>query len=429
LVEESAQANRLSISTNDAIAEVRRLLDAAVNRQLVSDVPVGVFLSGGVDSSTITAIASKHYRGRLATYSAGFDDRDGVDERPKARRVAARFGTDHHEFFIAGSAMPGLVEKMVQHHDLPFSDSANIPLYLMAKEIASSTKVVLQGDGGDELFAGYRRYVTLRRYRLLSAFARLSKTVPIPLSASPFLRRLRRYMNAFAAAEIGQTMALLLTPIDPASAPDAIFSGQIRSELQKTDPFARYRECQRLVAHDRDVANQMSLVDLMIELPDVFLEKVDRATMAASLEVRVPFLDHDLVDFVVRLPGDVKLKRGKKKWLLKRAVEGLVPEEVLRAPKTGFNVPFAYWLRTSLKPLFFDHMAQFERERPGVLDRLEIERRYAALQRGEHDRAFTLWNLLNLMIWCNQKQVDLVAGARTQSHRHVDSPVGIAAHS
>jgi asparagine synthase (glutamine-hydrolysing) len=403
------QANRSNIvrsPSREIISETRRLLEEAVRRQLVSDVPIGIFLSGGVDSSAITAIAARHYNGRLATYSVGFDDLDGVDERPKARRVAAHFGTDHHELYIAGGGLADLVEKMVRHHDMPFSDAANIPLYLMAAQISTRTKVVLQGDGGDVLFGGYRRYVSLKYRGLMRPLARWGRGVEALMPDSYFYRRVRRYLHAYAANDLATTMARLLTPVDPDSVPEAVFSRRIREEIGKGDPFARYRECQPYFAH-HDIGNQMSLVDLMIELPDIFLEKVDRSTMAASLEVRVPFLDHDLVDYVVRIPGYRKMPWGRKKWLLKQALQGIVPHDILYGPKTGFNVPFDYWLRTALKPLFFDHLATFNRERPDVLEDAEVRRMYGAMEAGKRDVSATLWNLLNLMIWCNQSKITI----------------------
>jgi len=388
----------------ELIAETRRLLEAAVRRQLVSDVPVGVFLSGGVDSTAITAFASRHYQGRLATYSAGFDDRNGVDERPKARRIAAHYGTDHHELFIAGGSVAELVEKMVHHHDMPFSDAANIPLYLMAQQVSRQTKVVLQGDGGDELFGGYRRYATLKYYPLLHAAARVGQPfaalIPLPL----LRQRVRRYLHAYAARDLGSTMALLLTLENQATRPASAFTPELQRAIERSDPFARYREVQRQFA-DHDIGSQMSLVDLMVELPDIFLEKVDRSTMAASLEVRVPFLDHDLVDYVVRIPGGGKMPFGRKKWLLKRALRGVVPDDVLFGPKTGFNVPFGYWLRTALKSQFFDHLATLERSRPGVLNASVIQSWYQELETGQSDRSYMLWKLLNFMIWSNNTGV------------------------
>ncbi|MFZ2491233.1 MAG: asparagine synthase (glutamine-hydrolyzing) [Thermoanaerobaculia bacterium] len=409
LHEQASTRNRIKAPASELIAETRRLLEAAVKRQLVSDVPVGVFLSGGVDSSAITAFASRHYGGRLATYSVGFDDLQGTDERPKARLVAEHFGTDHHELHIGGSGLPDLVEKMVRHHDLPFCDAANLPLYLMAEKISGSTKVVLQGDGGDEVFGGYRRYASLRLRPLLKGLSGPGEVVAGLLPDSVNTRRIRRYVHAYAAPDVATTMALLLTPVSPLEQPEAIFAPEFRRLIEANDPFARYRACQPLFA-GHDIGNQMSLVDMSIELPDIFLEKVDRSTMAASLEVRVPFLDHDLIDYVVRIPGHRKMPQGRKKWLLKQALAGIVPHEILYGPKTGFNVPFGYWLRTHLRQLFFDHLGAFEGRDPGVLDRDRIEWMYTAMCRGEFDRSNTLWNLLNLMVWCNQGKVRLGTG-------------------
>jgi asparagine synthase (glutamine-hydrolysing) len=213
-------------------------------------------------------------------------------------------------------------------------------------------------------------------------------------------------MHAYGAGDLASTMGRLLTMKDETRHPTSVFSPWVREIVERADPLARFRECQPL--YDReDVPNQMSLVDLTIELPDVFLEKVDRATMAASVEVRVPFLDHDLVDYVVRLPGAVKMPWGRKKWLLKQVLKDLVPHDVLFAPKTGFRVPYGFWVRTALKPLFFDYLTRFERLWPDVLDRTEVERLYAATGGGWEDRSDTLWKLLNLMIWVSNSNVTL----------------------
>ncbi len=403
------QANRTErghYNKQDLIAETRRLLELAVKRQLVSDVPVGLFLSGGVDSSAIAAFASRHYEGRLATYSAGFDfARDG-GELPKAKRVANLFGTDHHEIHIAGGDVGDLVEKMIKHHDLPFSDAANIPLFLMSSQISAHTKVVLQGDGGDELFGGYRRYSTLSYYKWLHPMAKIFRHLHSLVPKSAFHYRVQRYINAFAAKDLATTMALLLTIEDQQLTPTAIFSQQIRKIIEKTDPFARFRECQRSFS-DHEFGNQMSLVDSMIILPDIYLEKVDRSTMAASLEVRVPFLDHDLVDYVVKLPGHLKTPFGKKKWLLKSALRGIVPDAILYGPKRGFSVPFGDWLRTSLKPLFFDHLSKFTREQPEVLNIDYIQKLFTRTSNGLQDHSLILWNILNLVVWANNMKINI----------------------
>jgi asparagine synthase (glutamine-hydrolysing) len=393
-----------SCSRGELEVEIRRLLEQAVKRQLVSDVPIGIFLSGGIDSSAITAFASKHYSGKLATYSAGFDFASGINELSKARRVAEHYGTEHNEIHISGGEIPDIVERMVIHHDAPFSDAANIPLFLLATTIRDKTKVVLQGDGGDELFGGYRRYVTLSYHRLLRPLATVGQFLNRLTPRTAHHYRRQRYLDALAAPDLATTMALLLTEEDIESQPASMFSPTIRNEVNKYDPFCRYRQCQRYFK-DRDVVAQMSLIDSMIILPDIFLEKVDRSTMAASLEVRVPFLDYDLFDYCMKIPGGRKMPFGKKKALLKQALRGILPNDVLDAPKTGFGVPYGYWLKTALKPLFFDHLEQFQREHPNVLHKANIVTWYSEHESGSRDWSFRLWKVLNLMIWINKCKV------------------------
>jgi len=392
-------------SIAEAVAATRRELEQAVRRQLVSDVPVGVFLSGGIDSSAVTAFASRHYGGRLATYSAGFDFAAGDDdELPKARRVAAHFGTAHHELRISGGDVGNLIERLVDSHDMPFADAANIPLALMARQIRAHTKVVLQGDGGDELFGGYGRYRTLSHYRFLRALSAVAKLVLRPIRDSARHCRARRYANALTAENLAVTIALLLTPEDRSMHPAAIFASPLRQLIEKSDPFARHREClERFAAEDR--VNQMSFLDLLITLPDTFLEKVDRATMAASLEVRVPFLDHELVELVTRLPGHVKTPNGKSKWLLKQALVDVLPDEVLHGPKVGLTVPYGAWLQGPLKPMFFDHVQAFSRANPEVLDLSYVEDLFKRTVDGVCDGSLMLWKVLNLAIWGHRRGI------------------------
>ena len=380
--------------------EIRRLLEDAVRRQLVSDVPVGVFLSGGVDSTAITAFASRHYQGRLATYSVGFDFAAGTDELPVARRMAQHFGTDHHEIHVTGAGVSSVVEKMVHHHDMPFADAANIPLYMMSQEISAHTKVVLQGDGGDEVFGGYRRYATLKHYRLLRILAQSLQSVHRLAPRSPMYYRIQRYLHAFSAPDLATTMALLLTQEDRCSHPCKVFSPEVAGAVSNFDPFARFREVQSWFA-EQDIGNQMSFTDICIELPDLFLEKVDRSTMAASLEVRVPFLDNELVDYAAGLSGSDKMPHGRKKWLLKKSLEGIVPNEVLRGPKIGFTVPYGMWLQTSLKQMFFDHLSAFTRSHPAILNAEQVRILFARTGEGQQNHSFMLWKLFNLMIWAN----------------------------
>jgi asparagine synthase (glutamine-hydrolysing) len=387
-------------SRDATVLETRCLLERAVQRQLVSDVPVGVFLSGGVDSSAIAAFAARAYPGRLATYTVGFDFGTSGAELRKARNMAALCGTLHHEVQISGASVPDLVEKLVRQHDSPFSDAANLPLYLMASRISSHTKVVLQGDGGDELFGGYQRYTTLAGYHALHPLARLARRLRPCMPDTRLSERVMRYASALAAEERAVGLALLLTPEDRDTAPTEIFAPALRRAVLKSDPFARHRECLTGFASP-DMRDAMFELDMAITLPDLYLEKVDRATMAASLEVRVPFLDQELVEFVARLPAAQKVPWGRKKDLLKAALAGIVPDEILHGPKVGLEVPFGFWLRDALRPFFLDHLAKFARRFPEVLDVGLVSRLYAQTCAGRSGRVHLLWKVLNLMVWAN----------------------------
>ena len=388
---------------HDIVRQTRVLLEQAVQRQLVSDVPVGVFLSGGIDSSAITAFASRHYSGSLATYSVGFDYDKGVNELPKAKKIAKRYGTDHHEIIISGMDVADTVQRLVAQHDQPFSDAANIPLYLLCQQIKDKTKVVLQGDGGDELFGGYKRYATLSNIPRMRTLAYVGKLANVftPKNAGYYKRE--RYINALLAKPFYKLMALLLTVEDEKQDPTQIFHPYIRKHF--VAPFKRYSVIAELFKN-RSPSDQMLLLDSMIILPDVFLEKVDRATMAASVEVRVPFLDNDLVDFCHQLNAEQKIPKGEQKYLLKRALSGIVPDDVLYGQKTGFGVPFGFWLKGPLKELFFDNLSRFTLVNPNLIDSVYVQQRYEEYLSGKKDNSFLLWKLLNLMIWSNQHEVD-----------------------
>jgi asparagine synthase (glutamine-hydrolysing) len=220
----------------------------------------------------------------------------------------------------------------------------------------------------------------------------------------PLRFRLQRYLDAFAARDIANTIALLLTPEDAEWAPASVFSPAIRQVMCASDPFARYRLMSQ-VFWAQDICNKMSFVDMSIILPDTYLEKVDRATMAAGLEVRVPLLDNDLVDYVVGLSGREKMPLGRKKWLLKSALKGVIPDDILFAPKVGFNVPYGRWLQGSLQSMFFDYLGTFARKRPGILNQQHVRMLFARTADGRQDHSPILWKVLNFMIWADRAEV------------------------
>jgi len=392
-------------SIDSLITKNRSLLEQAVTRQLVSDVPVGVFLSGGIDSSAITAFGSKHYDGKLATYSVGFDFDKGVNELPMAKKLAKKYGTDHTEINISGYEVADLVEKLIHHHDQPFSDAANIPLLLLSEKVRDKTKVILQGDGGDELYGGYRRYKTLSNFSSMRTLARVVKFANKLVPPSAVRSTRERYVNALLAKEPAEVMALLLTVEDRAKDPTRIFSPRIRSEIKNSCAFERYFELEREYK-DLPFAEKMTMIDSQIILPEVFLEKVDKATMASSIEVRVPFLDNDLVNFAYSLSARIKMPKGSQKWLLKKSLEGIVPNDVLYGKKTGFGVPFGFWVTGPLKDVLFDTIEAVNSKAP-IFSSNAIMDAFNKHTEGLEDNGFLLWKTLNFAIWMRKNNLEL----------------------
>lgn len=381
-----------------AVRRVRILLEAAVKRQLMSDVPVGAFLSGGVDSSSVVAFASRHYPGRLKTFSAGFDFDGGINELPKAARVAAHFGTEHQEIHVEGAKLPAVIETLVRHHDEPFGDAANIPLYLMCGALKGQPKVILQGDGGDELFAGYRRYRMLYHFGFWAVLGRLPGLHRRLTALGGAARRLGRMLEVFALDDDALRMALLLTIETRTPPPTRLLSAAWREQLANSDPFARYREMNdRFQKLDR--VQRMLFTDTNILLPDTFLTKVDRPTMAWGIESRVPFLDNELTDYVIGLPARLKMRGGAKKHLLRRAMRGIVPDEALDGPKTGFSVPYGEWMRGPLSKYTHAVLLDSSSDASGLFDRAELERCLQEHKEGRTENGFLLWKALNLALW------------------------------
>ncbi len=388
----------IEVSEEEAGRETFHYLDRAVKSHLVSDVPVGVFLSGGIDSSTITALASRHYRGRLKTFSVGFDYEKGVDELAKARLVAQHCGSEHHELHIAGKNMPDVIENLVRCHDQPFGDAANIPLYLLCRELKGTIKVILQGDGGDEIFAGYRRYNVLDYERLWHHAARWASPLFRALPTSPAVHRYRRFLQAMKQVDPALRMALLLTEEPLAHPPTRILSMEMRRAITSIDPFARYRAFFRRF-RDLPPVQRMLYTDCGILLPDIFLEKVDKATMAHGIEVRVPMLDTDLTRYIMALSPSLKVRRGQKKRLIRQAMRGIVPNAILDGPKTGFGVPYAWWLREPLAQYMRSILLDKATLDWGIFDRAALESCIHEHLSGKKNNGFLLYKILNLAIW------------------------------
>jgi asparagine synthase (glutamine-hydrolysing) len=383
----------------ETVAQTARQLENAVVNQLTGDVPIGVFLSGGLDSSAITTFASRNLSTRLKTFSCSFDF-SSSNELALARLVAERAGTEHHEVHITGGGLFDTVVQLVRAHDSPFSDAANIPLYLLCQQISGQIKVVLQGDGGDELFGGYRRYSTLRIRQLLKLIAQLSRSTGA-LNLLP--HRLRRYLACFDHKELHRVMAWLLTLETESFSPASLLKSEIQEKLHGTNPLQRYEEVYSQLK-PMDAVQAMLQTDMQVILPDVFLEKVDKSTMAHGVEVRVPLLDNELVDFVVGLPSSDKASFWTSKKLMRMALQDTLPGEVVKGKKKGFGVPYSDWLRGPLYDTFTDVLQQHQQDY-GVLDVERITQLRLKHSQGDSQHEFLLWKIYNFAIWTNEYQL------------------------
>jgi asparagine synthase (glutamine-hydrolysing) len=388
----------------EAVGKVQTHLEHAVQSHLVSDVPVGVFLSGGIDSSAITAYASRHYSGKISTFSVGYGNDPGVNELPKAREVAQQFGTDHHELRIEGKNVQDVIEKLVGCHDEPFGDAADIPLYMLCEELKGSIKVILQGDGGDEIFAGYRRYNVFAFERLWLSLSRFIRPFNALLLQNGKFDRMMRFFQAMQEKDSALRMARILSPEMANRRPTRVFSSDFQHRMTETDPFARYRELNSRL-NRLDPAQRMLYLDTMILLPDTYLEKVDKSTMAHNIEVRVPFLDTHLTEYLLSLKSNLKVRRGQKKWILRKALRGLIPDSILDGKKTGFGVPVAYWMREPLaaylRSVLFDPVIRDA----GIFDQKVLELCIREHVGGIRNHGSLLYKSLLFGLWYNRYMI------------------------
>jgi asparagine synthase (glutamine-hydrolysing) len=397
----SPEYNYIDVSEEEAAEQVRIKLEAAVKRQLISDVSIGLFLSGGIDSSAITAFASKHYGQPIHTYSVAFDyNRGNVSELAKAKMIADKFGTIHHELTITADHLSDVVDKLAYHFDEPFADAANIPLYLLTNKIKNEHKVVLQGDGGDELFGGYGYYkhvYRLKTYRTLASIYKIAH--PLIHSLKPQLAdRIKRFSDAVSEPE-GYKLAAKLTMWDSLyDNPLAVLSEEYKREAGLHDIYTAHKEFNGGIDNN-DILQLIQQNDLRIILPNDYLEKVDKSTMANSVEARVPFLDYDLMEYALKIPARIRIPGGHQKYILKKALRGIVPNEILDGPKRGFGVPAHDWIRQKLQPFFMEVMNDPKIKQSGLFDIKTIMKLNQEFLNGKEGNAALLWKTLNLALW------------------------------
>jgi len=406
-------AGQRSLSEEDRLEELDDLLTRAVANRLVSDVPLGALLSGGIDSSVVVALMQKVSTSSVRTFNIGFKEA-GYDEAPWARKVAEHLGTDHTEFYVTPREALEVIPRLPEIYDEPFADSSAIPTFLVCRLARSQVTVALSGDGGDEQFSGYVRYWTTRA--MATGFQGLPESIKKVLSgllgSIPSLWVERCYLpceqflpQRFRVANfpdkwqklIGlmrqtQIQELYRTTICYWSEEELIrLTGQQLSEGMYEETF---RETEGW-----PLLSRLMRVDQRTYLPDDMLAKVDRASMAVSLEVRVPLLDHRVVEYTSSLPETLKYRNGTGKYLLRKLLSRYVPKELFERPKMGFGVPIDRWFRTDLKPLLLDYLSPERLKEEGLFDQALVANKIEEHLSGQLNHQYRLWSLLMWEMW------------------------------
>lgn len=410
-------ANPFADDPERVLDDLDALLKTAVGRCMVSDVPLGAFLSGGIDSSTVVALMQAQSARPVKTYSIGFHE-DGYDEAGHAAAVARHLGTDHHELYVTTAEAQAVIPKLPRMYDEPFADSSQIPTYLVSALARQSVTVALSGDGGDELFGGYNRYLWGGKLASLmqttprlarSAGAAGLRALPVPAwdllfkLAGPLLpSRLRYELPGDKLHKLGRVvgaadpadMYLRLTSLWQAPAETVLGSERAWSLLTRPEDWP---------ALDPFV-NRMVLLDSLTYLPDDILVKLDRASMAVSLESRVPFLDHEVAAFAWRVPLSMKLRDGQGKWLLRRLLGRYLPEALYQRPKMGFGVPIGDWLRGDLRDWAESLLDETRLRQAGYLDPATVRRVWQQHLGGHRNWQHQLWAVLMFEAWRDEQR-------------------------
>jgi asparagine synthase (glutamine-hydrolysing) len=397
-----AARNATAVSEEKLIEELRcRLREAAISR-LVSDVPLGVFLSGGLDSSTVVALMSELAPRKVNTFSVAFAEKS-FNEEPYFDRTARHFSTRHHVLRADEAMLREGLLSVAERVDEPLADPAIVPTYLLSRFARSQVKVALSGEGSDELFGGYPTYLgaQLARYYLRlpafirhQVFERLQALLPVSSDSVPIGLFLRRFLS-HAGKEPAVRHQIWFGMFSPGEL-DELFRGCPR--LSGDCVFHPLREVTRDVDFENELAEAMAL-DFSLYLADDLLVKVDRAGMACSLELRTPFLDHRLIEFAAALPAALKVRRFRMKYLLKKAVEPWLPREIVTRQKRGFSVPVAHWLRSELRPTLEELLGEERLKRQGLFDSVFVRRLLREHLEGKADHRKPLWTLLAFQLW------------------------------
>lgn len=411
--------NPLRLSEREAEESLNDLLLDAVRYRLVSDVPLGVFLSGGIDSSTVVALMQAQSSQPVKTFTIGFHE-GGFDEAQHAKAVAHHLGTDHTELYITPAEALAVIPKLPHLYDEPFADPSQIPTHLVSALARRDVTVALSGDGGDELFGGYRRYfLGARAWRSLS-------WIPAGVRAAG-----GRVLGSVRPDTWDRLFSVLPQRVRPGSGGDKVAkAAAVIGSRNAEDVYRRlltqWPSAENVVigAGDRDSAvwsdprieaisdftSRMMLLDTLTYLPDDILTKVDRASMGVSLEAREPLLDHRVVEFAWRLPMDMKVRSGQGKWLLRRVLSRYVPDALTDRPKMGFGVPIDNWLRGPLREWAEALLDESRLRREGMFDPAPVRQRWNEHLSGRRNWQYALWTVLMFQLWLEQQTSSVKSG-------------------
>ncbi len=400
----SYEGERLRLSEEEAAEEVHRRLREAVRMRLVSDVPLGVLLSGGLDSSTMAEMACEAAGGRVKTFSIAFEEKS-FDESSYARQVAERLGTEHYEQRFTERQMLDIVPEIPRLLDEPLGDGSLIPTFLLSRFTRQHVTVALGGDGGDELFAGYPTYGAhrmARLYRMLPQFLRSGLIEPavarLPVSTENLSLDFKAKRFVRGASHAAGTRHTIWMGSYDATQQRELLRPEIIAACPDEEVFDEILPLDRLNGNGNLIEEMMAL-DARLYLAECVLFKVDRASMAASLETRAPFLDHTFIEFVLKLPIEMKLKGLTGKYILKKAMRGRLPDDVIDRPKKGFGMPVAKWIKGELRSLVRDTFSPGRLNRRGLFNVDYVQRLLDEHERGLADHRKLIWTLLMFEMW------------------------------
>lgn len=392
---------KLNISFEEAKQETEKLLKSAFEYRMVSDVPVGMFLSGGYDSSSVAAILQKDRTEKLKTFSIGFHE-EKYNEAHYAKKVAEYIGTDHTEYYCTQKDARELLPLMCEIWDEPFGDSSNIPTTLVSQLARKYVKVSLSADGGDEIFGGYDKYtLTLKYQKIFSKVPFSNMIASIMESIDPkYLVGLNKTYNFVNRYEKLKTLLNAKDEIEMMSGVLYYFNPpEVNKLLGKTNNIKTSFDDKIYLNSHNNAVDKMMAIDYKTYQIDDILVKVDRATMSVSLEGREPFLDHRIIEFVSQLPSNFKIKNGNKKYILKSIVHDYIPKELMNRPKMGFGIPLNEWFGDELKKYIFEYLDNEKLAKIGILNVLEVERLKKQWLENSGFVANKVWLILTFMMW------------------------------